>query len=73
VEEGMNMLKALAPDAHISISGKPLAFPMGHSDEPLKAYIGDYGQMPLKSGIEETFKSFQQLLKDKKIDASQLQ
>ena len=37
VEEGMHMLKALAPDAHISISGKPLAFPMGHSDEPLKA------------------------------------
>jgi len=29
--------------------------------------------MPLKAGIEETFKRFQQLLKDQKIDASQLQ
>jgi hypothetical protein len=27
----------------------------------------------LKAGIEETFKKFQQLLKDKKMDASQLQ
>ena len=73
VEEGMNMLKALAPDAHISISGKPLAFPMGHSDEPLKAYIGDYGQIPLQAGIQATFESFRQLLKNKQIDAKQIQ
>jgi len=73
VEEGMKMLKALAPDAHISISGKPLAFPMGHSDEPLKAYIGDYGQIPLQAGIQATFESFCQLLKDKRIDAKQIQ
>lgn len=73
VEEGMKMLKALAPDAHIDISGKPLAFPMGHSDEPLKAYIGDYGQIPLQAGIQATFESFRQLLKDKRIDAKQIQ
>jgi len=73
VEEGMKMLKALAPDAHISISGKPLAFPMDHSDEPLKAYIGDYGQIPLQAGIQATFESFCQLLKDKRIDAKQIQ
>jgi hypothetical protein len=29
--------------------------------------------MPLKAGIEETLQKFQQLLKDKKLDASQLQ
>jgi len=73
VEEGMKMLKALAPDANISISGKPLAFPMGHSDEPLKAYIGDYGQIPLQAGIQSTFESFSQLLKDKRIDPKQIQ
>ena len=73
VQAGVDHIKALVPDASIAITGEPLAFPMDHSDDPLKAYIGDYGQMPLKAGIEETFKSFQQLLTDQKIDASQLQ
>ena len=73
VQEGIDHIKTLVTGASIDCSGQPLAFPMDHSDEPLKAYIGDYGQMPLKAGIEETFKKFQQLLKDKKMDASQLQ
>jgi len=73
VQEGIDHIKALVPGASIDCTGQPLAFPMDHSDDPLKAYIGDYGQMPLKAGIEETLQKFQQLLKDKKMDASQLQ
>jgi hypothetical protein len=46
---------------------------MDHSDEPLKAFIGDYGQIPLKAGIEDTLLRFQQLLVENKISASQLQ
>ena len=40
---------------------------MGHSDEPLKAYIGDYGQVPLQAGIQDTYERFRQLLAEKKI------
>ena len=70
VEEGMAILKTIAPDAQVGIKGEPLAFPMDKSDEPLKAFIGDYGQMPLAQGIEATYKAFAHLLQDKRLSAS---
>jgi hypothetical protein len=70
VEEGMAILKTIAPNAKVGIKGEPLAFPMNKSDEPLKAFIGDYGQMPLAQGIEATYKAFAQLLQDKRISAA---
>lgn len=73
VQEGIDCIQALSPKASIAFTGQPLAFPMDHSDEPLKAFIGDYGQIPLKAGIEDTLLRFQQLLIENKINASQLQ
>ena len=70
VEEGMAILKTLAPQAKIGIRGEPLAFPMDKSDEPLKAFIGDYGQMPLAQGIALTYQAFEQLLKDQRLSSS---
>ena len=70
VEEGMAILKTIAPDAQVGIKGEPLAFPMDKSDEPLKAFIGDYGHMPLAQGIEATYKAFAHLLQDKRLSAS---
>ena len=67
VQEGVNILKALAPEASITITGEPLAFPMDHSDDPLKAYIGDYGQVSLQQGIQATYERFRQLHAEKKI------
>lgn len=67
VQEGVNILKALAPEASITITGEPLAFPMDHSDDPLKAYIGDYGQVSLQQGIQATYERFCQLHAEKKI------
>ena len=67
VQQGLDILSALSPQARIDITGEPLAFPMGHSDEPLKAYIGDYGQVPLQAGIQDTYERFRQLLAEKKI------
>jgi nucleoside-diphosphate-sugar epimerase len=67
VQEGMNLLQSLAPEAQIAITGEPLAFPMDHSDEPLKEYIGDYGQVPLEQGIRDTYERFCRLHADKKI------
>jgi hypothetical protein len=36
----------------------------------LKAFVGDYGQMPLAEGIDATYKAFAQLLQDKRISAA---
>jgi hypothetical protein len=44
---------------------------MNHSDEPLRAFIGDYGQMPLEAGIKATYESFQGLISRQKLDANQ--
>jgi nucleoside-diphosphate-sugar epimerase len=62
VEEGVRILKGLAPSAAITVSGSPLAFPMHLPDEPLRAYLGDYGSMPLDEGIRETYDDFRSLL-----------
>jgi nucleoside-diphosphate-sugar epimerase len=72
VEAGMHMLKDVAPAAQVDITGGPLAFPMDKSDDPLRAFVGDYGRMPLKQGIQSTYAQFQALIKAGKVDASVL-
>jgi nucleoside-diphosphate-sugar epimerase len=62
VEEGVRILKGLAPSAAITVSGSPLAFPMHLPDEPLRAFLGDYGSATLAEGIRETYDDFRLLL-----------
>ena len=62
VEEGLRILNQLAPSAAIACSGQPLAFPMHLPDQPLRAYLGDYGSIPLAEGIRQTFEAFRSLL-----------
>jgi hypothetical protein len=62
VEEGLRILKELAPAASIACTGQPLAFPMHLPDTPLRDFIGAYGTMPLADGIRETFGAFKSLL-----------
>jgi nucleoside-diphosphate-sugar epimerase len=61
VEEGLRILKQLAPSAAVTSSGQPLAFPMHLPDEPLRGYLGDYGTVPLAEGIRETYEAFRSL------------
>lgn len=62
VEEGLAILRKLAPAAGIASSGQPLAFPMHLPDSPLRDYLGDYGEMPLAEGIRTTYAAFRVLL-----------
>jgi nucleoside-diphosphate-sugar epimerase len=62
VEEGLKILKQIAPSAKVTSSGQALAFPMYLPDEPLRAYLGDYGSMPLEEGIRETYEAFRSLV-----------
>ena len=62
VEEGLRILRQLAPSAAITSSGQPLAFPMHLPDEPLRVELGSYGNMPLAEGIRETYEAFQSLI-----------
>jgi hypothetical protein len=62
VESSLELLKRVAPEARITFSGQPLPFPMDLSDQPVRAYLGEYGSVPLDSGIRDTYQAFRGLL-----------
>ena len=62
VEDWVNILKKIEPKTKIIIEGKAMQFPFEASDEPLREYIGNYEQVNLENGIQETFDSFKSLL-----------
>jgi nucleoside-diphosphate-sugar epimerase len=62
VEDSLGLLKRVAPGAQVSWSGDALPFPMNLSDEPVRAYLGNYGAVPLEAGIKSTYEAFRVLL-----------
>ena len=62
VERSLELLKKVAPKMQVSWSGDALPFPMDLSDEPVRAYLGNYGSVPLETGIRSTYEAFQALL-----------
>jgi nucleoside-diphosphate-sugar epimerase len=67
VEEGVAILKKLAPQAKVTVSGVPLAFPMHLPDTPLREFLGDYGTATLAEGIRETYDAFRALIETSRI------
>ncbi len=61
VEQGIEIINQLT-GASITCSGQPLAFPMHLPDDPLRAYLGDYGTTQLADGIRITYDAFKSLL-----------
>lgn len=72
VEDSLGIIKKVAPESDINANGTSLPFPMDLSDEPLRAYLGDYGQMPLDEGITQTYSVFRSLLEKGLISAENL-
>src|SRR5215510_10347773 len=67
VEEGLKILRQIAPQANITSSGGALAFPMHLPDTPLREFLGDYGTASLAEGIRDTYDAFRALIKASKI------
>jgi nucleoside-diphosphate-sugar epimerase len=67
VEEGVEILRRIAPQSKITVSGDPLAFPMHLPDAPLREYLGDYGTETLAEGIRETYDAFRALIQASRI------
>lgn len=72
VEQSMDVLKKLVPEAKIEISGDALPFPMALSDQPVRNYLGDYGTVSIEDGIRETCEVFRSLLSKGLISADNL-
>jgi len=72
VEESLKILKTVAPGCLVRASGPALPFPMKLSDTPLRAFLGDYGSVPMEKGISQTYSMFGSLLEKGLIKADKL-
>jgi hypothetical protein len=62
VEEGLAILRRIAPDTALSVAGEALVFPMDRSDKPLHDYLGGYPQVSLEEGVTAAYQAFRSLL-----------
>jgi nucleoside-diphosphate-sugar epimerase len=69
VEQGVEIIKRIAPSAQIQIAPETFRFPTDLSDEPLRAHVGGYTSVPLEFGIERTYAAFKDLLGKGKLSA----
>jgi nucleoside-diphosphate-sugar epimerase len=72
VEQSVEIIRKVVPDAKIQVSGEPLPFPMALSDQPVRSYLGDYGSMPMEDGIRQTCEVFRSLLAKGLVSAESL-
>ena len=72
VEHSVELIRKIAPEAKIDISGEPLPFPMALSDQPVRNYLGDYGSISIEDGIRQTHEIFGSLLAKGLISADNL-
>jgi hypothetical protein len=68
----VELLRKVAPEAQIAISGEALPFPMALSDRPVRAFLGDYGSVTIEDGIRQTYEVFQSLLAKGLVSAENL-
>lgn len=58
VEEGIEVLKKIVPDADLSCTGASFPFPPDLDDAPLQAHVSGYPTMSLEGGIAATYEAF---------------
>jgi nucleoside-diphosphate-sugar epimerase len=62
VEQSVELIKRISPESKIDIAGDALPFPMALSDQPVRAFLGDYGSISMEEGIRQTHEVFGALL-----------
>ena len=72
VEQSVELIKKISPNAKIDISGDALPFPMALSDQPVRNFLGDYGSVSIEDGIRQSYEVFQSLLAKGLISADNL-
>lgn len=73
IEDWLTLVRKVAPSAEgLNATGEALPFPSELSDEPIRAFLGDFGQMSLSEGIQATYDGFQALLGNGVMSASEI-
>ncbi|MEO8038075.1 MAG: SDR family oxidoreductase [Betaproteobacteria bacterium] len=68
VEKSVALLRELEPGMKVTYSGKALPYPMDLSDDPLRAYLGDYGRVEVEAGMRHTLSAFRALVARGQLD-----
>lgn len=61
IEDGLQVLQAVAPDAKLSCSGSEFPFPPDLDDAPLREYVVNYPSVSINEGIAATYEAFKTL------------
>ena len=69
VENGLEFLRSLAPDAEVACSGWPFPFPPDLDDSPLRAHVPDYPSVSVADGIRATYEAFRMLQAEDRMPA----
>ena len=69
VENGLEILRSLQPEARVTCTGSPLPFPADRDDAPLRAHVPDYPSIPVAEGIRTTYEAFRTLRAEKRMPA----
>lgn len=72
VENSIALLKKIEPGMKITCSGKALPYPMDLSDDPLRAFLGDYGRVELETGMRDTLAAFRALMARGQLDPASI-
>jgi nucleoside-diphosphate-sugar epimerase len=73
ISDMVDLVAAEIPGADLKIEGDQLPFPPYVSDEPIQAFLGDYGQTQLEAGVSQTIAGFRRLADTGLLDLSQLE
>lgn len=58
IENGLAVLRQVAPEAEVTCSGPEFPFPPDLDDGPLRAHVTDYPSMPVADGVRATYRAF---------------
>ena len=58
LEDGLAIVKELAPDAEVSCSGPEFPFPADLDESALRAFVPEYPSISLTEGVRDTFNGF---------------
>ncbi len=61
VQDVVDYIKAVIPDAQVSCKQNDLPFPAGFEGAALKAYLPDFKETPLKEGVRQTIEHFENI------------
>ena len=64
LEDGLAIVKEMAPEAKISCEGSEFPFPADLDESDLRAFVPDYPAISLREGVMDTYNGFAALKAD---------